>query len=211
VHIPDGILSPSLCAGGFALGAAAVGYSLHRFHERNLPQVAVMASLFFVASSIQIPLGQASLHLLLNGLLGVVLGRDAAPAIVVSLLLQSLLLQHGGLTALGANTVTMMGGSLAAHLLFRTGRALLSRKGKGGPGPALTALGLAAGAASVVVSGLLYYLFLVLADPNYRTFSFFVVSLQIPLLLFEPIVTASAVSFLARVKPELIDGGRGKP
>ncbi len=211
MHIPDGILSPSLCAGGFALGAAAVGYSLYRFHERNLPQVAVMASLFFVASSIQIPLGQASLHLLLNGLLGVVLGRDAAPAIVVSLLLQSLLLQHGGLTALGANTVIMTGGALAAHLLFRTGRALLSKRGRGRPGPALAALGLAAGAASVVVSGLFYYLFFVLADPNYRTISYLVVSLQLPLLLFEPIVTASAVSFLARAKPELIGGESATP
>lgn len=211
MHIPDGILSPSLCVGGFALGGAAVGYSLYRFRERRLPQVAVMASLFFVASSIQIPLGQASLHLLLNGLLGVVLGRDAAPAIMVSLLLQSLLLQHGGLTALGANTVTMTGGALAAHLIFRTGRALLARKGRRGPGPALTVLGLAAGAASVVVSGLLYYLLFVMADPYYRTISGLVVSLQLPLLLFEPIVTASAVSFLARVKPELLDGGSARP
>ena len=56
----------------------------------------------------------SSAHLILNGLLGVVLGWAAFPVIFVALLLQAVLFQFGGFTVLGVNTATMGLGALAA-------------------------------------------------------------------------------------------------
>jgi cobalt/nickel transport system permease protein len=210
VHIHEGILPPHLSLGGYLAAGAAAGLALRGFDERRIPQVAVMASLFFVVSSIPLPLpGATSLHLLLNGLLGVVLGWPAVPAVLLSLVLQALLLGHGGITAAGVNTVTIGGGAIAAHLLFRL--RLLAQKARP---PALEgALGALAAAAALVVSGALHYAALYYAyraDPRFRSIAGFNLAAHLPLLVIEPLVTAFAVAFLARVKPELLGPGEGR-
>jgi cobalt/nickel transport system permease protein len=199
VHLSDGLLPPSLCLGGYAAAALGTGLALRRFDERRIPQIAVMTSLFFVASSaFNVRLGQVSLHLLLNGLLGVVLGGAAVPAILLALLLQWLLLGHGGITTLGLNVVTMAGGALAGHAVFRL-RPLLPR-GRGLD----CASGFLAAVASLVMTGLLYLLVMVLAGPRYVTPAKMDLIAHLPLLLIEPPLTGFAVGFLAQVKPELI-------
>src|SRR5436309_6531928 len=127
MHIADGILPGWEWGAGLLITGAATGLVLRRFDERRIPQVAVLSSLFFVASSIRVPVGPGSMHLVLNGLLGVVLGWDAVPSVLLSLFLQALLLWHGGLTAIGVNTITMAGGAVAAHYAFRL-RHLLGRR-----------------------------------------------------------------------------------
>ena len=54
----------------------------------------------------------ASVHLGLWGLLGVVLGRRAFPAVFAALAFQALFLGHGGVLALGVNVVNMALGAL---------------------------------------------------------------------------------------------------
>lgn len=76
--------------------------------EENIPKAALMTAAFFVATWIHIPVPPTSVHLVLNGIMGVVLGWYAVPAIVVGLFLQVVMFQHGGLTTLGVNA-TMMG------------------------------------------------------------------------------------------------------
>ena len=82
-----------------------------------------------MASSIYIPIPPASVHLILNGLLGVVLGYFAFPAILIGLLFQALVIGHGGLTTLGVNAA-MMGHSRPAGLPHLPTAAV------GGEGPA---------------------------------------------------------------------------
>lgn len=206
MHISDGLLPAPLWVGGFAAAGAASALVLRRLDDRRIPQVAVMASLFFVASSISIPLpGMSSMHLLLNGLVGVVLGLDAVPAVFLALLFQKLLLGHGGLTTLGVNTVTMAGGALAAHSAFRLRRVLP---------PSVwpdILFGALAGALGVAVSGILFFLVMWLADPGYLPFAQANLGFHLPLLFVESALTASAVSFLARVKPELLRPARKMP
>ena len=47
------------------------------------------------------------MHLILNGLLGMLLGWAAFPSIFVALMLQAILFQYGGITVLGVNTFNM--------------------------------------------------------------------------------------------------------
>jgi ABC-type Co2+ transport system permease subunit len=134
VHIPDGVLTLPWLAGGFALAAVLGGGAFlidavrnrlrgDELREEEIAQLALLTAAFFVASQIHLRVGPTSVHLLLNGLLGVVLRWRAALAIPVGLLLQAALFGHGGFTSLGVNSCVMVLPALAAWGLF----ALLHR------------------------------------------------------------------------------------
>jgi cobalt/nickel transport system permease protein len=124
VHISDNVLTESWCVGGFVGAALLALLGAWRIRDEEIPRVALLTAAFFVASQIHVPLGVFStVHLLLNGLLGVVLGMRAGLAIPVGLFLQVALFQHGGYTTLGINTCIMALPALLAWQLF----ALLRR------------------------------------------------------------------------------------
>ncbi len=125
MHISEGILSGPVLLGGAILSAGGIGLGLKQINTTDLPKVAILSSGFFVASLIHIPVGPTSAHLLLNGLIGLILGFKAFPAIFVALLLQALLFQFGGLTTLGVNTFNMATPAVLSYYLFRN---LLKRK-----------------------------------------------------------------------------------
>jgi cobalt/nickel transport system permease protein len=112
MHIPEGALGSS-AAGMAVLGAgvlaAGVGTALGlgRMDYQRVPRVAMLSAAFFVASLLSVPVGPTYIHPLLNGLMGLVLGWAAFPALLVALLLQAVFFQYGGLTTLGLNTVNM--------------------------------------------------------------------------------------------------------
>lgn len=119
VHIDDGILTPAWIAGGFAVTAVMVFAGAWRIKDEEVPRVALLAAAFFVASLIHVPVpGGPRTHLLLNGLLGVILGPRALLAIPLGLFLQAALFGHGGFTALGVNSCVMGLPALASWLLF---------------------------------------------------------------------------------------------
>ena len=118
-----------------------------RVRDEEIPRIALMTAAFFVASLIHVPVGPTSVHLLLNGLLGVIVGRRAPLAVLLGLTLQAVLLGHGGFTTIGVNTCVMALPALGAAWLFGTLRA-----GTLTPG---------SGAALVVVSVLMWTLCLV--------------------------------------------------
>lgn len=135
VHISDGVLAWPWLAGGFvaagclALAAVAVDLVLARLHDRpfreeEIAQTALLTAAFFVASLIHVRVGPTSVHLLLNGLVGVVLGWRAALAIPVGLFLQAALIGHGGFSVLGVNSCVMVIPALLAWLLFAGMRRL---------------------------------------------------------------------------------------
>src|SRR5947209_2681484 len=92
VHISDGVLLPSWEWAGFAAAALLALFGAWNVRDEEIPRVAVLTAAFFVSSQIhvQVP-GGPSTHLLLNGLLGVVLGRRALLAVPVGLFLQAVL------------------------------------------------------------------------------------------------------------------------
>jgi cobalt/nickel transport system permease protein len=119
VHIGNNVLTWRWELGGFALAGVLLVIGAWRLQQDEIPRVALLTAAFFVASSMHVPLGPASVHLLLNGLVGVLLGWRAVPAIFVGLLLQALLMHHGGYTALGVNTSVIAVPAVVACLVFR--------------------------------------------------------------------------------------------
>jgi cobalt/nickel transport system permease protein len=120
VHISDNLLQTGWWLGGFALLAVLMALGSRRVRDDEIPRIALLTSAFFIASLIHVRVGPASAHLLLNGLVGVVLGWRAAIAIPVAVFLQAVLFGHGGFTTIGINSCIMIVPAIAAAYLFRS-------------------------------------------------------------------------------------------
>jgi cobalt/nickel transport system permease protein len=202
MHIYD-VLPPTVSLVGFAATAGAVTVAARRFDETLVPRTAVVTSLFFVVSTIQIPLGFSSVHLSLTGLVGIALGWTCFPSILVALFLQFLLLGEGGIASLGVNTMTMGSGALVSFLAFRAlWRSDWSLRRVG-------TLALAASLMGSLTSAVLYFIAMASAGRGLESVAKVLVLFHVPAMIADALVTASAASFLLRVKPDFIAvGGR---
>lgn len=197
MHIADGVLPLGSMAAGWAGTVVVTGLTLRRAPYAELPKAAVMTSAFFVASLIHVPLGPTSVHLTLNGLVGLILGPMAFPAIFVGLILQALLFQHGGLLSLGANALMLGLPALAAPYIFRL-RGLL--KFPGGEGLA----GFLAGAAAILLSGLILAGWLATGGQAFGPIARLALAAHLPIMVLEGAVCAAAALFFRRVKPDIL-------
>lgn len=103
VHISDGVLNPTWLVGGFVVAILLLIPSALCVRDDEIPRIGMLSAAAFVGSQIHIPLGVSSVHLLLNGLIGVLLGKRAVLAIAIGLVLQAMLFGHGGKLSLGVN------------------------------------------------------------------------------------------------------------
>lgn len=207
VHISDGVLSPIYLAIGFAIAVILLIPALIRVQEEEIPRIGLLTAAFFVVSLIHVRVGMTSVHLLLTGLVGVVLGRRAPLAIAVALPLQAFLLGHGGFTVLGVNAVVMTVPALVSAGLFR----LFCGRGPVKPGRA-TIAGTVVGAVAVILTAALYASVLIVAGVE----DFWVVAMagfvvHLPLAAIEALIVGFAAGYLARVKPELLRSARFSP
>ena len=193
-HIPDGILSAPVLIGGAVIAAGGVAIALKRLEDRMVPRAAILSAAFFAGSLIAVPVGPSSVHLLFTGLMGVMLGLMAFPAVMVALLLQTVLFGFGGLTTLGVNTVNI---ALPGVLL---GLALGPAIRAASPGRAAM-LAAVCGALAVAGTGALVALSLWLSSPEFAPVAKIMLITYLPLALGEAAVTAAAVGFLSRVQP----------
>jgi len=203
VHISEGVLGAPVLAGGAALAVGGLASGLRGLEPERVPRVAILASAFFVASLIHLPVGPSSVHLVLNGLVGLVLGWAAFPAIFVGLLLHAVLFRFGGLTTLGVNTVVMAAPAVGCHFLVRpwVGRAR---------GPWAFALGFLAGALSIVGGCALLAGALMTTGRQFTTVALLVATAHAPVAVVEGLVTGAVVVFLRQVSPELLLAGPRK-
>ena len=118
VHIAD-VLSLPWVVVGWLVAVLLAAVAARRVREEEIPRIALLTAAFFVASSIHVKLGVTSVHLLLNGLVGVILGRRAPLAILIGVTLQALLVAHGGVTTIGVNASVQAIPALACWGLFR--------------------------------------------------------------------------------------------
>jgi cobalt/nickel transport system permease protein len=198
MHISEGVLSPAVLAGGAALAAAGTAIGLKKLDYEAIPRVALLSAAFFVATLIHVPVGPVGLHLVLNGLMGLLLGWPAFPAILIALFLQALLFQFGGLTVLGVNTLTM---AVPAVVCFYAYRGLLRREG---PGASVAAF--ACGATAILLSGLLVALALLFTGEAFLTVAQLVALAHLPVMIIEGIITLFVFLFLKKVRPEMLEG-----
>ncbi|MFN0058853.1 MAG: energy-coupling factor ABC transporter permease [Planctomycetota bacterium] len=201
MHVAGEVLRPELVVGGFAVAALGLAVSLRRLSDAEVPRVAVVAAAFFVVSLIHVPTGGISVHLLLNGLVGVLLVRGAFVAIVVGLVFQTLLFGHGTVTALGFNACSLGLPALAAGTLFRS---IAAPGAKGWAALRRDICAALVGGGTVLLSGLVVAGGLLWSGAALKPVAIAVFAAHVPILLIEAFVTLSVVRFMTHVKPELL-------
>ena len=199
MHISEGVLSAPVLVTGAALAVTGISVGLKKMDYEKIPQVAVLSSAFFVASLIHVPMGPSSVHLILNGINGLLLGWLCFPSILVALALQAILFQFGGITVLGVNTVTMALPAVICYYLF--GRLI-----KGKNRLLSLAAAFACGFFSVLFSGILVAGALLSTGESFISAAKLILLAHIPVMIIEGIITLFCVAFLKKVKPELLGG-----
>ena len=119
LHMPDGLIEGHWLALGWVCAGLLAWFGTRRLADSDIPKIALLCAVFFITSiiPIQIPGGPRA-HLLLNGLIGVILGRQCVLAFAPALFLQAVLFSHGGFLTLGLNLCVMSLPALLSRQLF---------------------------------------------------------------------------------------------
>lgn len=196
MHISEGVLSGPVLVSGMAFATAGVAVGLKKLDYNRIPQTGILAAAFFIASLIHIPIGPSSVHLILNGILGLLLGWSAFPAIMVALILQAVFFQFGGITTLGINTLIMALPAVLCYFLFRN---MINGKHS-----IAFIAAFSCGFISVFFGAVLVGLVLIFTKEDFIKVATLTVAVHFPVMLIEGIITAFCVAFLRRVQPAIL-------
>jgi cobalt/nickel transport system permease protein len=199
MHISEGVIAAPVLVAGAAGAVAGCAIGLKRMDMENTPKVAVLSSAFFVASLIHVPIGPTSVHLVLNGLVGILLGWISFPALLVALFLQAILFQFGGITTLGVNTIVMALPAVACYLLYT--RFVRSKHST-----VAAVAGFMAGVTGILLGGALVALFLIFSGEQFVNVAKLFVLTHFPVMIIEGILTAFIVMFIRKIRPDMLGG-----
>lgn len=197
MHISEGVLSAPVLLTGAGLTAAGTAIGLKKIDYDQLPGVALFASVFFVASLIHVPLGPSSVHLLLNGVCGLMLGWMAFPCILVGLCLQAVLFQFGGITVLGVNTFNVAFPAVLVAWLCRP--CLYSAHTL-----ARTVCIFACGAGSVLLTSICVAVCLTATGEAFVSAAILVIMAHLPVAAIEGVLTVACVESVRKMRPEML-------
>jgi cobalt/nickel transport system permease protein len=201
MHISEGVLSGPVLISSAALAAVGTGIGLKKLDYDQIAKAGMLSAAFFVASLIHVPIGPSNAHLILNGLVGILLGWAAFPAILVALILHGVFFQFGGITTLGINTIIMALPAIICYLIFG---GLIHKSNRTAAIAAFSA-----GLLAVLLSGIIVGLALIFTEENFLEVSGLIVAAHIPVMIIEGIITAACVTFLRKVRPEMLPGFPG--
>ncbi len=211
MHIPDGFIPPGVCITGYAVAGGLTWYSLKKIQrdpnpQANIPKASLLTAAFFVVSSIHIPLPPTSIHLILNGMMGTLLGYYAFLAIPIGLFFQAVIFNHGGVSTLGVNTIIMGVPAIAAYHLFRwRERIALPEKIK------TKIFAFLSGMLALMLSATIFSAIAILTitpelDATLEQRAIFISLISYGIQgLIEGAFTFMLISFLEKVKPELLE------
>lgn len=204
MHICEGILASTphgqvVLAVSTVAAAAGTAIGLYRLDYERIPRVALLSAAFFACSLIHLPLGAATVHLTLIGLMGLILGWAAFPAVLVALALQAMFFPFfGGYTTLGLNTLIMATPAVVCHYLFR--RAVRSDAEV-----VVFRIGFAAAAVGILLGASIGGIALLATGRAFDLFGYAFAIAHVPLAVLEGLVTGSVVVLLRKVCPELLE------
>lgn len=197
MHIVEGVLSAPVLATGAVLSIVGTAYGLRKMDYDHLPQVAILSAVFFIASYIHLPVGFSSVHLILNGLIGVLLGWAAFPALLVALFLQAVFFGFGGFLVLGVNIFNIALPAVVLSMIFA--KMILSQSDT-----IASVAGFLVGAGAVLLTSIMVALSLALSGEAFIAAAKLTVIAHIPIMLVEGAVSVAAVLLMRKVKPDAL-------
>ena len=200
-HIPEGVVSTPILILGIIGAGLAVSYGLKKLDNDKIPQAAMLSAVFFIASLITFPVGPSSIHLLFNGLMGLMLGWAAVPAIFIALVLQLMFFGYGGLLVLGVNTFNMAFPAIVIAIFLRPFLLQQLAQNRIPSRRFAITIGAAAGSIGIILTTLLLSASLVFSCQEFAPMLNVILATNVPLMIIEAVVTAFIVSFLVRTSP----------
>ena len=211
MHIPDGLLPPSVCIASYAITGGLTWFSLRQIsrqedYQQQIPTASLLTAAFFASSLIHIPIPPFSIHLVLNGVMGLILGYYAFPSILIGLFFQAVFFQHGGLSTLGINAIIMGLPSLLAYHLWLLRKLPLFNNSLGN-----NILAFFVGGIGVFLSALLFVFITVnniSPDLNINAEKTAILTSLIGYgfqAIIEGTLTVMLVNFFHKVKPEILN------
>ncbi|MDA8441789.1 MAG: energy-coupling factor ABC transporter permease, partial [Peptococcaceae bacterium] len=214
MHIEDGILSPQACAAWYGVTAVFIIPGIREIKRRvadNLsykPFLAMAGVAVFVISAMHLPVpvsGSCS-HPVGTPLAAIVVGPFATVVIsTIVLFFQAILLGHGGITTIGANTFSMgIVGAFAGYFCWKLIRAV--------KGPLWLAAGVAGfigDVATYLTSSFELALSLHGHVPLLQQWLIFFLGYgptQLPLAIAEAVFTAAVLRVMVNRRPDLLPG-----
>lgn len=212
MHIMEGFLPLIWAVFWYALSAPFLVYGvwkLKKVHPEAKPMLAMAGAFAFVLSSLKIPsVTGSSSHPTGTGFGAIMFGPAITSIIsIIVLLYQALLLAHGGITTLGANTFSMgIVGPIVAYMVYKALHSL--------------GLNIAVFAAATLGDWATYVttsLQLALAFPSpvggvmksFIGFAGIFALTQVPLAIIEGFVTMLLLRYLLALKPDVLKAFQG--
>ncbi len=194
MHIPDGFLAMNKWIPTWVISAAGIGYSVkvasQKLKERFIPLMGVLSAFIFAAQMLNFPVAGGTSGHLLGGVLAAILLGPFSASIVISVVLvvQCLVFQDGGITALGANILNMsIVGTMVGYLVYKLIRKVIKF--------------------SVVIASSVCALELAISGTSPFGIVFpAMIGIHAIIGIGEGIITLLIVSFVLRVRPDLIYG-----
>jgi cobalt/nickel transport system permease protein len=201
MHIPDGFLDTKTWVTAAAASTGTIAYAVKKvnkdFEEKDVPLMGVLAAFVFAAQMINFPVaGGTSGHFLGAALTTILLGPWKAMLVMLSVVsIQALLFGDGGITALGTNVLNMaVIGPLVAHFIYQSLKRFNSGIAVFLTGFSSVFIASIACSVELGISGTVPF---TIALPMMAGWHFLIG-------IGEGIITATAVGFLAKTRPDLI-------
>ena len=206
MHIPDGFLNAPTWAGTWLISAAGIGVAAKQagktLREKIVPMMGVTSAFIFAAQMLNFPVAGGTSGHLLGGVLAAVLLGPAAGAIVISvvLIVQALVFQDGGITALGANIFNMaFAGTVGGWLIFKLVSKLFKKR-------CLFAVAVAAWASVIIASFACAIELGISGTVPFAIVAPAMLGIHALIGIGEAIVTVAVVAFVKKMRPDLVAG-----
>ncbi len=195
MHISEGVLSGEILAVGAGLSVGLVILAVKNIKNEQIPKIAALSAVFFLASFIHIPIGVTSIHLLLAGFVGAFLGFGAVVAILVALFLQGLLFGYGGLSTLGVNTFIMSTPAIVGYFIFhiRTKEKLWQN-----------VKWFMVGFVPIFIASCMLSTVLWINGEEFKAVAYLSFISNLPAMAIEGVITLFAINFIQKVAPKFL-------
>ena len=209
IHLEDGAFSPlwllvwSLMAAGFIAIALLVNRR-HKIPPRKIAIAAMCVSVGFAAFMVEVPTPVGPVHMNLTPLIGILVGPSLGSLVALVINIFSAAIGHGGWGMIGANTIVNIAEVVLGYYAFRAFRTK-AKAGRFWSGFWATTIALTVGALAVVMIVAMSEIQgsqLSREETLANTMILGVVNIVAGAV--EGVVTGYIVSFIAKVRPDLL-------
>lgn len=205
MHIPDGFLSTQTWVAVWILSAGGLGACIRKasrtLKDKIVPLMGVMSAFVFAAQMINFPVAGGTSGHFLGGVLATVLLGPCAGAIVIAvvLMVQCLIFQDGGLTALGANIFNMsFMGAMGGYYIYRFCKRMFGKTG------ILAAVAVASWLSVILASSACSLQLAVSGTSSLKVVLPAMLGVHALIGIGEAVITCLVYSFVLKVRPDLI-------